>query len=88
MTGKYPCDMCGNKYRIRGMKIRRGKLLCFKCNIKETHFIGGRNATTIEKAINKTYKVKGYLTKQGKIYASSTFPQILIGHKFKLQLIK
>lgn len=47
---------------------------------------------SIEKALNKVYEIKGRKQrfKDGRvnIYGVCTFPQILIGHKVKLVLVK
>ena len=83
------CHKCSRKVRT----IRRGKggfFLCWKCYRKETHimpFLSRMSGMSFEKALNKTYEVKGYLTTRGTIRAVCCFPQILVGHKFKLQIL-
>ena len=84
------CQECGKLTKT--LHMRKGMFLCWGCYRKTIHIInysGGikTNTQTIEKALNKTYEVKGYLTKNGTIQSSCSFPSILIGHKFKVTLI-
>ena len=63
--------------------------MCYQCYVKRVHLIGQSTGPrkTIEQALAKTYKVNGYLNKNGTIRAIQiNVPQILIGHKVKLVL--
>lgn len=90
MRIKKECDKCKKKYNH--VHFYKGKALCPKCWKKEAHIINiAKNRSkifTLEKALNQTYEVKGYLNSNNYIQASCNFPQILVGHKFKIQLIK
>jgi len=67
----------------------KNKLLCFKCYNKKTKKIifPRKLLIPLDKALNKIYSVKGYVSKKGYIRAYCSFPGILIGKKFKIQLI-
>ena len=66
-------------------------MLCYICYKRSTHTLAGdnpRNYMSLEKALNKTYEVNGYLyKKKNTIKAGCSFPIILIGHKFKITLL-
>jgi len=84
------CMDCGKK--VRKFRSYKNKFLCYNCYIKKLHRIEisrNYNRISFEKAINRIYEVKGYVTKKGYIKAmSSSFPNCLIGHKFKIQIIE
>ena len=79
------CDDCNKK--TRRPRIIKGKFLCYQCSVKEINLMPNSHIQKMEKVLNKTYEVRGYLSKKGTITASCTFPSILIGHKFKIKLI-
>lgn len=94
---KLTCERCHQRYN-KLVKVR-GQFLCFHCKRKVLHIIGiATNDKYVqpmkfEKALAKVYEIKGYLVKHGKgkdrgVIASCSFPRIMIGHKFKIQLIK
>jgi len=77
------CDNCKKKTTLHRYQ---DKLLCWGCYSKNIRIIGGAKLTSLNKALNKTYTIQGYLNKKGKITAVRSFPSILIGHKVKLIL--
>lgn len=85
---KKKCDNCELSYNK--VTIYKGKMLCKKClNKIDTITVGNiRNGYSLEGALNKVYEVKGYLTKSNNLISMISFPQILIGHKFKIVLVE
>lgn len=94
---KIKCDGCGRLMRTRGIVQLNGKFLCFNCRrkldnsrIQESIIqkINSDRRLNLEKALEKTYELNGYLNKDGVIRCFRSFPTVLIGHKVKLQLVK
>ena len=95
---KKSCEGCGKLYR--NLTKVRHKYLCYYCKRKVLAPIGvggGRYYVPFEEAISKVYEVRGYKNlgdlrnypkRNPSIQASCNFPAILVGHKFKIQLIK
>jgi hypothetical protein len=102
LKGKVMCSRCKKLMRIRGMVIFKGEDLCYPCRAKlpsYQNFIKLTNKMnlmhkgfTFEKARDKVYQVKGdkHINKEGETYYTGrcNFPSILIGKKFKIQLIQ
>ena len=85
MLGKIKpkCDECKKRYR----KLRKyhDKQLCFTCHRKKYHLVYTKNyIKPMEKLLNKTYEVKGYISSNGNIKALCSFPSALIGYKLKV----
>ena len=88
---KYNWKTCENcEKRMRQARRYKGKILCYKCYRKKAKRVGGyRPNFSLEEALKRTYKIRGYLNKkQNSICAACSFPSILTGHKVKLVLIK
>ena len=61
--------------------------LCSICKPKtKTPFLNKGKKFTLKKALNKTYQVRGYISKNGSIKASISVPSILAGRKVKVKL--
>lgn len=82
------CSEC--KKQVRKFRSYKDKMLCYRCYCKKVRIIrtGGNRHLSLEKALNRTYKINGYLDKDGNIIVQRSFPSILIGHKVKLVLVK
>ena len=87
---KKECEIC--KSKVRKMHRCKNKFVCYSCYSKNTYILnkGVTNPyarLTFEQALNKTYNVKGY--KCGNSFrATISVPQILIGHKVKVVIVK
>ena len=77
---------CSKKKVVRTRKYK-GKHYCFNCYQKLITKIGSFYGIDLEKALSKTYEINGYESKEG-IFGYKTFPKVLIGHRFKLILVK
>ena len=89
-NGKINCDLCKKPHRTRGTIAYKNLFVCKPCYLKLTARIPTPlrdGAFSLEKALNKTYKVIGYITNRGHLVASFSTPSILIGHKIKLVLV-
>jgi hypothetical protein len=79
------------KRLARQVYRRKGRLLCFFCNRRSSTIIPppvNRNVKyTLQKALDKTYIVKGYVNSKGSLQAQISMPSILVGHKIKLVLV-
>ena len=85
------CQECGEKHKGRGLRMYKGKELCWTCYRKHFHILNNgvkinKTALTFEEALKKTYEIKGTKKNNEYFYAIVYFPKILIGHKVKLIL--
>ena len=78
------CDECGN-VMTRGFHHFRNEVLCSNCYKRK--FTSIPLIIPKEEALNKVYKIKGYLCKDGNIHCQCNFPSILNGIKFKIQIV-
>lgn len=90
MKNQY-CERCNNKTRsIR--KNREGRYVCWDCYIKEYTIIKtgkNRKPVSFEEAISRIYEVRGRKQKTKNNFSGwCYFPKILVGHKFKIEVIK
>ena len=85
---KESCMECNNY--TKSFRSYKNKYLCYKCYIKHVRIIkeGDNRLMPLHEALSKTYEVRGYVNNKGYIISTMSFPQILIGHKFKLVLIE
>lgn len=87
MKVKRPCGDCGKQ--IRNVHIYRDKFLCWNCYREKGNMINfGGEPLTLEKALDRVYEIRGNITKKGLTGGFRNFPQVLIGHKVKLVLVK
>ena len=85
------CEKCGKEVR----KLRKdieGKYVCWEC-YKEgyTMICVGKNRKPIsfEDAVSRVYEIKGRKSRARKNFCGwCYFPKILVGHKFKIEVIK
>ena len=85
---KIKCDKCNKVMRSRHITQTKNGFLCSNCRRNISTNLGKANTmVTFDEAINRIYEVKGY---KNKIYLQGNvcFPAILIGHKFKINLIQ
>ena len=94
-SGKYPCGICKELYRTRGLVIINGTQVCYRCHRGIAKFIDFKNHTfsyrgkNLKQALAKTYEVRGYLDKSNNgVRAVLSMPAILIGHKLKIRLVE
>ena len=83
------CEEC--KKKTKSFRICKGKMICYSCYQKKVKIIGignGRHSMTLNEALNKTYKITGYLRPSGTLYNIIYLPPVLIGKKVKLILVK
>lgn len=81
------CEDCGKD--MKRFRIHQGKFLCFGCYRKRMHIMVARDChLSLEKALERTYEIKGYLLGDNSIRAIMSLPSILIGHKVKLVLVE
>ena len=93
---KYKCDECNRLVKIKGLVNIKGKFICHYCKInnKSAKLLNKiciqkgavKGYISLEKALNKTYQVRGSIDKQNRIHAFCSVPKVLIGHKFKIIL--
>lgn len=91
---KHECCEC--KVMTKRFRKYKGKEYCFNCCRKNFHIIGSFNTDNYSKikikfkrALEKTYEVKGYFNKStGYINSSIIVPNVLVGHKVKLIIIR
>ncbi len=93
---KHKCSICGRERRR--LLIYKGVQICYPCYagvMTKCESLANNKSwdgLTLQQALDKTYEVKGYLSqcKRNKKYyikSVANFPQILIGHKFKVVLV-
>ena len=94
---KIKCDDCGNLVRVRHVIRLKGKFLCTNCKNKLLSYRLQASASSIlnsparkslKKALSQIYEIHGYLLKDNRIIGVRSFPQVLIGRKVKLRLVK
>jgi len=78
------CDECGTTM-VRGFHHFKNKVLCYHCYKRK--FTPMPLMIPKETALNKIYKVKGYVCKDGQVHCQCAFPSILNGIKFKIQIV-
>lgn len=96
--GKAICQKCFLSRRVRHMTYYKGRYLCYTCRKKELgHKIMssvcsvGRSYIDLQTALNKTYEVKMYVSKNNKSGDKQRsclihLPSVLAGRKIKIVL--
>lgn len=83
-NAKIECERCGRIVRSRYAIKFKGKLLCNNCVPRVNY----RPRVSEEQALNKIYKVRGYLNEKGHRTAHINVPPILSGARVKLIIQK
>ena len=83
---KIKCSDCGFLYNTIHSYKYNGKTRCFNCNRKYRKIIGGGAFVPLEKALDKIYTIRGYVSKTRYLRGVCSFPSALIGRKIKIQL--
>ena len=94
-NSKIRCQGCGNWKSSKSVIQFRGKLLCGTCRQKKPNSrlqmsagqrLNPTRKLSLEEALSKTFYIKGYKGKNGRILTNLCPPQVLIGHKIKFIL--
>lgn len=86
------CEICFVK--TKSNRLGRDGFLCSKCYRRKTHEIGTRlndfiPQKNLKEVLSKVYEVDAYVNSRGNLITTHIpCPQILIGHKVKLVLVK